>query len=158
MNETASILNAMAAQERDRDTAANKGIRTVATTPSPDHVIPAEVVAFLYQHVDFMRAEFFGGDLPEIVLSFDVTDRRQLGHYVIRRNGVGVRWVVNLNPIHLARPVFEVLATLLHEATHTWQHQHGSPSKPPHYADCHAMPRRDLEALPPRRSRIAEAA
>lgn len=133
MNETATILNAIAEQQQDRDTAANKGIREVATTPSPEHIIPAEVVAFLYRHVDLMRAEFFGGDLPEIVLSFDVTDRRQLGHYVIRRNGVGIRWAVNLNPIHLARPVFEVLSTLLHEATHSWQHLHGSPSSPPYH-------------------------
>jgi 5-methylcytosine-specific restriction endonuclease McrA len=27
-----------------------------------------------------------------------------------------------------------------------------------HYADCHVMPRRDLEALRPRRSRFADAA
>jgi 5-methylcytosine-specific restriction endonuclease McrA len=28
----------------------------------------------------------------------------------------------------------------------------------PHYADCHVMPRRDLEALRPKRSRIVDAA
>jgi hypothetical protein len=80
-----------------------------------------------------MRADFFGGELPEVVLSFDVTDRRTLGHYVTRRNSLGVRWALNLNPIHLARPVYEVLATLLHELAHAWQHRCGTPSKPPHH-------------------------
>jgi hypothetical protein len=142
----------------ERDEAANRAIRGVASTPSPEHVMPAEVVAFLYRHVDLMRAEFFGGELPEVVLSFDVTDRRTLGHYTIRRNSLGVRWALNLNPVHLARPVFEVLATLLHELAHAWQHTHGTPSKPPHYSDSRFMPRRDPEALRPKRSRFVDAA
>jgi hypothetical protein len=133
MNETGAIQNAITAQQTDQDAAANKAIRDVASTPSPQHIIPAEVVAFLYRHVDLMRVEFFAGQVPEVVLSFDVTDRRTLGHYTISRNGLGVRWALNLNPIHLARPVFEVLATLLHELAHAWQHEHGSPSKPPHH-------------------------
>jgi len=115
------------------DSAANKAIREVASTPSPEHVIPAYVVAFLYLHVDLMRREFFAGQLPEVVLSFDVTDRRTLGHYHIGRISLGVRWALNLNPVHLARPVYQVLATLLHELAHAWQHEHGTPSKPPHH-------------------------
>ena len=131
MNETAIILASL--EDAAQDAAANKAIREVASTPSPQHVIPAEIVAFLYEHVDLMRAEFFGGQVPEVVLSFDVTDRRTLGHYTIRRNGLGVRWALNLNPIHLARPVYEVLVTLLHELAHAWQHEHGTPAKPPHH-------------------------
>jgi hypothetical protein len=131
MNETAIILASQ--DDTEQDATANRAIRGVASTPSPQHVIPATIVALLYEHVDFMRAEFFAGQVPEVVLSFDVTDRRTLGHYTIRRNGLGVRWALNLNPIHLARPVFEVLATLLHELTHAWQHEHGTPSKPPHH-------------------------
>ena len=131
MNETAIILASL--DDAAQDAAANKAIREVASTPSPQHVIPAEIVAFLYEHVDLMRAEFFGGQVPEVVLSFDVTDRRTLGHYTIRRNGLGVRWALNLNPIHLARPVYEGLVTLLHELAHAWQHEYGTPSKPPHH-------------------------
>jgi SprT-like family len=131
MNETGVIASAEG--RGDQDEAANRAIRGVASTPSPEHVIPAEVVSFLYEHVDLMRAEFFGGQLPEVVLSFDVTDRRTLGHYTIRRNSIGVRWALNLNPVHLARPVFEVLATLLHELAHCWQHSHGTPSMPPYH-------------------------
>lgn len=117
----------------DQDTTTNKAIREVASTPSAEHVIPAEIVAALYAHVDWMRAEFFAGNLPEVVLSFDVTDKRTLGHYHIRRNGLGVRWAINLNPIHFARPLYEVLSTLLHELAHAWQAGWGTPSKPPHH-------------------------
>jgi predicted SprT family Zn-dependent metalloprotease len=131
MNETAIIPASQ--DDSEQDATANRAIRGVASTPSPQHVIPAAIVAFLYEHVDLMRAELFAGQVPEVVLSFDVTDRRTLGHYHLRRNGLGVRWALNLNPIHLARPVFEVLATLLHELTHAWQHEHGTPSKPPHH-------------------------
>jgi hypothetical protein len=118
MDETAAILTVTGGKHADQDTNANKAIREVASTPSPEHVIPAFVVALLYRHVDLMRAELFGGQVPEVVLSFDVTDRRTLGHYHLKRNGLGVRWALNLNPVHLARPVYQVLATLLHELGH----------------------------------------
>ena len=133
MSETAVILSVHEETNADQDATANRAIREVASTPSPQHVIPAEVVAFLYRHVDLMREEFFAGAVPEVVLSFDVTDRRTLGHYTLTRNGLGVRWALNLNPVHLARPVYRVLATLLHELAHAWQHEHGTPSKPPHH-------------------------
>ena len=125
--------NPTEAEANERDANANKAIRDVASRPSPQHVVPAEVVTFLYSHVDWMRAEFFEGRVPEVVLSFDVTDRRTLGHYHLKRNGLGVRWALNLNPVHLARPVHRVLATMLHEITHAWQHESGTPSKPPHH-------------------------
>jgi len=131
MNETAIILASL--DDSGQDATANRAIRDVASTPSPQHIIPADIVAFLYEHVDQMRAELFAGQVPEVVLSFDVTDRRTLGHYHLRRNGLGVRWALNLNPIHLARPVFEVLSTLLHELAHAWQHEHGTPPNPPHH-------------------------
>jgi hypothetical protein len=133
MDETAAILTVIEEKNADQDANANKAIREVASTPSPEHVIPADVVAFLYRHVDLMRVEFFEGQVPEVVLSFDVTDRRTLGHYHLKRNGLGVRWALNLNPVHLARPVYQVLATLLHELNHACQHEHGTPSKPPHH-------------------------
>ncbi len=82
MNETASILTIIGEKQPDHDTNANKAIREVASTPSDQHVIPAEIVAGLYRHVDQMRREFFVGKLPEVVLSFDVIDKRTLGHYV----------------------------------------------------------------------------
>lgn len=133
MTNTTMAVQVFAANEADPDATTNKAIRVVATTPSEQHSIPAFIVSALYEHVDAMRAEFFDGNLPEVVLSFDVTDKRTLGHYVIRRNGLGVRWNINLNAIHLARPLYHVLSTLLHELAHAWQHEHGTPSKPPHH-------------------------
>ena len=44
-----------------------------------------------------------------------------------------MRWNINLNPVHLARPLYQSLATLLHELGHAWQHGWGTPSKPPHH-------------------------
>ena len=57
MDATANILATH--NDVEADSAANKAIREVASTPSPEHVIPAYVVAFLYRHVDLMRREFF---------------------------------------------------------------------------------------------------
>jgi hypothetical protein len=133
VNETAAILPVTNATRADQDANTNKAIRVVASTPSAEHIIPANIVAGLYRHVDQKRAEFFAGQLPEVVLSFDVTDKRTLGHYVIRRNGLGVRWNINLNPVHFARPLYHVLSTLLHELAHAWQYEYGTPSKPPHH-------------------------
>ncbi len=116
-----------------QDVNANRAIREVASTPDDHHVIPAEIVARLYDHVDTLRAEFFDGQVPEVVLSFDVTDKRTLGHYHLKRNGLGVRWAINLNPLHLARPLCRVLSTLLHEMAHAWQFEHGTSAKPPHH-------------------------
>lgn len=115
------------------DEETNRAIREVASTPTEQHLIPAPIVAELYRHVDAMGSVFFAGELPAIVLSFDVRNRRNLGHYCLRRNGLGVRWNVNLNPIHLGRPVYEVLATLLHELAHAWQYERGTGGKPPHH-------------------------
>jgi hypothetical protein len=133
MSASTVIIAAVPESRSEQDETANKAIREVASTPSDQHIIPAEVVAVLYSHVDWMRAELFAGKLPEVVLSFDVTDKRTLGHYHLKRNGLGVRWAINLNPIHLARPLYQVLSTLLHELAHAWQHGWGSPSKPPHH-------------------------
>lgn len=115
------------------DAETNRAIREIASTPTEQHLIPAPIVAALYAHVDDMRATFFDGRVPEVVLSFDVRNKRNLGHYCLRRNGLGVRWNVNLNPIHLGRPLYEVLATLLHELAHAWQYEQGTGAKPPHH-------------------------
>lgn len=131
--EALSAIETVPESRQDQDASANRAIREVASTPSAQHIIPAEIVACLYAHVDWMRAELFAGRLPEVVLSFDVTDRRTLGHYHLKRNGLGVRWAINLNPVHFARPLYEVLSTLLHELAHAWQHGWGTPSKPPHH-------------------------
>ena len=67
---------------------------------------------------------------------------RAAGWLWTRMSTSGVRWNVNLNAIHLARPLYEVLATLLHELAHAWQYEKGSGAKPPHHNREAAGPRR----------------
>ena len=58
------------------DVETNAAIREIASTPTDQHLIPAEIVALLYRHVDEMGDTFFAGVLPQVVLSFDVQNRR----------------------------------------------------------------------------------
>ena len=83
----------------------------------------------LYWWVDFFNLEFFAGQpVPVPVISFERTNVNNLGHYVIGRNAIGVKENININSAHLKRPLWEILATLLHEMTHSWQVSYGSPS------------------------------
>lgn len=102
-----------------------------APEPLMAHVPPA-LMEWLYLHLRQMTDEIctpLGYPLPEIVISVDVNDRRQLGHFKIGRDGLGLKWRVSMNLVHLARPQTEVLSTLLHEMMHAWQHQSGKPPK-----------------------------
>ena len=83
----------------------------------------------LYWWVDFFNLEFFADQpVPVPVISFERTNVNNLGHYVIGRNAIGVKENININSAHLKRPLWEILATLLHEMTHSWQASYGSPS------------------------------
>jgi hypothetical protein len=70
-----------------------------------------------------------GHAVPEVVISADINNRRQLGHYKIGRDGLGLNWRISMNVVHLGRPRGEVLGTLLHEILHAVQHAHGEPGK-----------------------------
>jgi len=83
----------------------------------------------LYWWSDVFNLAFFDEKLPTIALSFDATNVKVLGHYVIDRNGLGIKENINMNLKHLLnRPLFEVLSTLLHEMAHCWQKYYGKPS------------------------------
>jgi len=71
---------------------------------------------------------FFDEKLPTIALSFDATNHKTLGHYIIDRNGLGLKENINLNLVHLNRPIFNVLSTLIHEMYHSYQKYFGTPS------------------------------
>ena len=62
-------------------------------------------------------------------ISFEKTRVNTLGHYVIGRNSFGIRENININRVHLYRPMWDILATLLHELAHSWQYMYGKPSK-----------------------------
>lgn len=83
----------------------------------------------LYWWVDFFNLAFFKEQpVPVPALSFEKTTVRTLGHYVIGRNAFGVKENINLNRCHLRRPLWDLLATLLHELCHSWQALYGTPS------------------------------
>jgi len=83
----------------------------------------------LYWWVDFFNIAFFKTEqVPIPVVSFEKTKVTTLGHYVIGRNAFGVKENINLNRTHLNRPLWDILATLLHEMTHSWQAVYGTPS------------------------------
>ena len=84
----------------------------------------------LYWWVDFFNIAFFReAAVPVPAISFERTKVSNLGHYVIGRNAFGVRENININRAHLGRPLWDILATLVHEMCHSWQHIHGNPSK-----------------------------
>jgi len=84
----------------------------------------------LYWWVDFFNIAFFKAQpAPTPAISFEKTKVNNLGHYVIGRNAFGVKENINLNRVHLNRPLWDMLATLLHEMTHSWQYRYGNPSK-----------------------------
>ena len=76
----------------------------------------------LYWFVDLFQAVFFR-DTPVLIpaLTFERTRVNTLGHYRIGRNDWAVREQINLNRIHLNRPIWSVLATLFHEMVHSWE-------------------------------------
>lgn len=84
----------------------------------------------LYWWADFFNIAFFKDQpVPTPAISFESTKVNNLGHYVIGRNSFGVKENININRCHLNRELWDILATLLHEMCHSWQHCHGTPSK-----------------------------
>jgi len=84
----------------------------------------------LYLWTDIFNSAFFKDNpVPVPAISFEKSKVSTLGHYVIGRNGFGVRENININRVHLGRPMWDILATLLHEMVHSWQDRYGNPSK-----------------------------
>jgi hypothetical protein len=84
----------------------------------------------LYWWVDFFNIVHFKDQpVPVPALSFERTRITSLGNYVIRKKSFGIPENINLNSAHLNRPMWDILATLLHEMTHRWQAIYGKPSK-----------------------------
>ena len=48
---------------------------------------------------------------------------------MIGRNAFGLKENININKAHLNRPLWDVLATLIHEMAHSWQFMYGNPGK-----------------------------
>lgn len=76
----------------------------------------------LYWWVSFFQIAFFKAEpVPIPTLTFEKTRVNTFGHHRIGRNDCAFREQINLNRLYLTRPLFEVLATLLHEMVHCWE-------------------------------------
>jgi hypothetical protein len=76
----------------------------------------------LWWWVDFFQIAFFRDTpVPTPALTFEKSRVNNLGFYRLGRNDWAVREQINLNRIHLNRPLWSVLATLLHEMAHSWE-------------------------------------
>lgn len=83
----------------------------------------------LYWWLDLFNIAFFTDQpIPVPVISFAKTRIDNLGHYVSGRNKFGIRENININQLHLSRPLWSILTTLIHEMTHSWQVIYGKPS------------------------------
>ena len=89
----------------------------------------SDLAKVLYWWTDIFNMEFFKEQpVPVPALSFEKTKVGTLGHYVLGRNAFGIRENISINMVHLDRPVWDILATLLHEMCHSWQAAYGKPS------------------------------
>jgi hypothetical protein len=118
---------------RNPDHNAVKVLHDVATR-SPEPIsggnVSPETMTWLYEHAVGMGKELLEGkSIPEIIISVDVNNAKQLGHFKIGRDGLGLKWRISMNLRHLSRPKGNVLSTLLHEMLHAWQHSEGNPPK-----------------------------
>lgn len=99
--------------------------------------VPAETMEWLYTMLGLLAAELvkphLSFDVPRITLGVDKHNRRQLGHYKIGRDALGLRWRIDMNILHLGRTKADVIRVLLHETLHAVQHESGTPAKIANY-------------------------
>ena len=121
------------------DTAAASAVRKAAGRNKEGALhgtIPAaqmEELHALSLDLDGIITKVTGEKCPRVILSVDVNDRRQLGHYKLGRDGLGLAWRVSINAIHLGRSKADVFATVAHEKLHALQHSLGLGGKPPYH-------------------------
>lgn len=84
-----------------------------------------EIASSLYIWTDRLNDRFFGREMPDAVLSFERIDHRILAAFTLRRNAQGLLYEITFNTVHLERPLWETLETLMHEYVHLWQQNHG---------------------------------
>ena len=84
-----------------------------------------ELVWELRWWIDFFNLAFFRDEpVPIPVLTFEKGRVNTLGSYRIGMNDWAVRNQINLNKLYINRPLWETLATLLHELVHSWEYQY----------------------------------
>jgi hypothetical protein len=64
--------------------------------------------------------------VPEFILSVDKNNVKQLAHYKVGRDSLGLAWRIEYNLLHLGRSEPEIFGTLVHEVFHGLQHALGT--------------------------------
>lgn len=79
----------------------------------------------LYWFVDLFQIAFFKDKpVPIPALTFEKSRVNNLGSYRLGLNDWAVREQINLNRLHLSRPLWQVLSTLFHELIHSFEYQY----------------------------------
>jgi hypothetical protein len=105
------------------DETINKNVRDHEIQTSQWHF--SQLSEELYAWFHRFNEHFFDRKLQNPVISFARTRCTNLGHFVIDRNQFGLKWNININRLYVDLPMFETLATLLHEMAHQWQQEYG---------------------------------
>jgi len=96
----------------------NAELRAHATTAA---WVFAEHASILHEWAERLNVRLLEGALPTVVLSFNHERGRVLGTYRKGRDGLGLRYRVNLPPATLREPMRKVVAVLLHELVRAWE-------------------------------------
>lgn len=114
-----------------KDSGANRDIRRHVETEAKDWALH-DVARTLYHWTDIFTERFLRpieipgqAPMPATVLSFEKVDHRILAYYRLGRNPQGLLYEITMNTVHLGRPLWNVLETLLHEEFHLWQQNFG---------------------------------
>ena len=128
-----SVKDTLAAgQDSSADAAINKGILTHATGIEPwtYRALYAELVTW----ADRINQSLFEGKLPPPAISIDHDVQRAYGRYQARRDGLGLKYRININSRFLPRPLGEVLTELMHEMLHLWEEVEKGPQPRHHHS------------------------
>ena len=102
----------------------NAAVRKHGITAHGEH---RHIARTLHDWLDRFNRELFGGMLPLPFLLIERLPSGWAGCYRSGRNGPGTRSEIRLDDRCIERPLYEVLATLLHEMVHEWQDLYGTP-------------------------------
>lgn len=119
------------------DAAAKDAVRNVAVTNEEGAFhgyVSSEVMEFLYSHLSTLISEMIVPvigvpTVPEFTISVDKNNKKQLAHYKVGRDGLGIKERISFNVIYLGRSKADLISTLLHEMLHGVQYAHGKPGK-----------------------------
>jgi hypothetical protein len=119
------------------DASARNAVRKVAISNKEGAFhgyVSAEVMDFLYSHLPTLISEMILPVLgvpssPEFTISVEKLNKRQLAHYKVGRDGLGIKERIAFNVLYISKDKANLISTLLHEMLHGVQYAHGKPGK-----------------------------